>query len=204
MKIMDRVRPSVVFHLASLFLATHKSEDVEPLIQSNISFSTQLVEAMTANGVHNLVNTGTSWQHFENREYSPVCLYAATKQAFEQILVFYMTTTPLRVITLKLFDTYGPNDNRRKLFFHLRQAAKEKKILSMSPGHQYLDIVYIDDVVEAYLVAAQRLLRKKGKPMESFAISSGRPIKLKDLVTAYGQTLGIKIPIKWGASLSVS
>jgi nucleoside-diphosphate-sugar epimerase len=84
--IMETVKPNVVFHLASLFLAQHTHKDVVPLIQSNITFATQLVEAMVQNNVKNLVNTGTSWQHFENKRYSPVCLYAATKQAFEAVL----------------------------------------------------------------------------------------------------------------------
>ena len=37
-----------------------------------------------------IVNTGTSWQHYCNKPYSPVNLYAATKQAFEEILQYYV------------------------------------------------------------------------------------------------------------------
>ena len=69
-------------------------------MSSNITFGTQLVEAMVANGCYQFVNTGTSWQHYENDEYNPVNLYAATKQAFEDILRYYVETSALRVITL--------------------------------------------------------------------------------------------------------
>jgi len=106
--IVRTVQPTVVFHLASLFLSQHCFADILPLIQSNIVLSTHLVEAMVQNNVFNLINTGTSWQHYNNDEYNPVCLYAATKQAFEDILKFYQEACGLRVITLKLFDTYGP------------------------------------------------------------------------------------------------
>ena len=67
-------------------------------------------------GCYRMVNTGTSWQHYENSDHRPSNLYAATKQAFEEILNFYATAYPLRVCSLHLSDTYGPNDIRPKLF----------------------------------------------------------------------------------------
>jgi len=196
--ILNESKHKVVFHLASLFLAEHQSKDIEPLIKSNILFGAQLVEAMVKNEAYNLVNTGTSWQHYNNEDYNPVCLYAATKQAFEDILKFYIETTPLRVITLKLFDTYGPNDPRPKLFNLLKKVAEEQKPLSMSPGEQLIDIVYIDDVIDAFIIASERLLNGKVENCEGYAVSSGKPIKLKDLVKAYENVIGKKLPIEWG------
>ena len=113
--IVRDAKPVVVFHLASLFLADHKTENIDDLIDSNIRFSMQLVEAMARNGVKYLINTGTSWQHYGNAVFSPVNLYAATKQAFETLLSYYVEVCNLKVITLVLFDTYGPNDPRQKL-----------------------------------------------------------------------------------------
>ena len=81
-QIVADAKPDVVFHLASLFLSQHETKDVDALIQSNILFGTQLLDAMRVNNVRNLINTGTSWQHYNNEDYNPVCLYAATKQAF--------------------------------------------------------------------------------------------------------------------------
>lgn len=196
--IVSKANPDIVFHLASLFLAQHKSEDIEPLIRSNILFGTQLLEAMVTNGTYKMVNTGTSWQHYNNEDYNPVCLYAATKQAFEDILKFYVEASKLKVITLKLFDTYGPDDPRPKLFSLLRKVAQEQTELAMSPGEQLIDLVYIDDVVEGYLLAAKRLIDNKVSKMEEYAISSGNPISLKELVAVYGQTIGKPLPIKWG------
>jgi nucleoside-diphosphate-sugar epimerase len=196
--IMGAVRPDIVFHLASLFLAQHRPEDIEPLIQANVLFGTQLVDAMVVHGVHRLVNTGTSWQHFQNAEYSPVCLYAATKQAFEAILQFYVEASSLRVVTLKLFDTYGPRDPRAKLFALLRKAAQGQVPLAMSPGEQSIDLVYIDDVVEAFVMAADRLLRDEVRQLEEYAVSSGKPIRLQDLVETYGRVTGRTVPVEWG------
>lgn len=196
--ILNKEKPKIVFHLASLFLAEHQSKDIESLIKSNILFGTQLVEAMVTNGVYSLINTATSWQHYNNDNYNPVCLYAATKQAFEDILKFYIEATPLKVITLKLFDTYGPNDPRPKLFNLLKKVAEEQKPLAMSPGEQLIDLVYIDDVIDAFMVAGERLLSNKAEKYEEYAVSSGNPIKLRDLVKIYEDFIGRRLPIEWG------
>ena len=198
-KIMSNARPSVVFHLASWFLSGHLPKDVTKLIQSNVLFSTQLAEAMAESGVVNLVNTGTSWQHYDNKEYSPVNLYAATKQAFETILQYYVEVRSIKAITLQLFDTYGPKDQRAKLFTLLRRTAETQRLLQMSPGEQLIDLVYIDDVLDAYLLAAERLLLRKVSRQEIYEITSGKPIKLRDLVDVYSQSIGKSLPIEWGA-----
>ncbi len=104
------IRPGTVFHLSSLFLAQHEVRDVTPLLRDNVLFGAQLVEAMSRNGATRLVNTGTFWQHFENAGYNPVCLYAATKEAFEALLAYYVETAGVKAVTLKLSDTYGPGD----------------------------------------------------------------------------------------------
>ena len=141
--IVNEANPEIVFHLASLFLAQHTLEDIERLVQSNLLFGVQIAEAITLQGVTKLINTGTSWQHYENEDYNPVCLYAATKQAFEDMLKFYVEASKLKVITLKLFDTYGPDDSRPKLFTLLRKVAQEQTELAMSPGEQLIDLVYM-------------------------------------------------------------
>ena len=193
-----QVKPDVVFHLASKTQAEHKPADVELLIQSNILFGNQLLEAMKVNSVDKLVNTGTFWQHYNNEDYNPVCLYAATKQAFEALLEYYTQACNIRVITLKLFDTYGPNDPRPKLFHLLNKAAKSGEPLDMSAGEQLIDLVHIDDVVEAYLIAAQRLLEGKVAQHETYAVSSGHPLPLKELVQLYAKVTTQIFTVNWG------
>lgn len=196
--IVKTVMPTVVFHLASLFLSQHVIKDVEPLIRSNVLFATQLVEAMVASGVYQIINTSTSWQHFENKDYSPVCLYAATKQAFESILMFYVEATPLKAINLKLFDTYGPGDPRPKLFTLLRKVTEVQKPLLMSPGEQLIDLVYVDDVVNAFILATDCLLVGKAAKWQEYAVTSGGSIKLKELVEIYGHVTGKAPSVEWG------
>ena len=196
--IVSDANPDIVFHLASLFLAEHSSDDIVPMIRSNVVLGTQLVEAMSVVGSKALVNTGTSWQHYKRDEYSPVCLYAATKEAFSDILKYYVEAKSLDVITLKLFDTYGPRDPRRKLFWLLRNALREEEPLSMSEGRQLVDLVYIDDVVEAFICAGRHLLSGRTAGHEQFAVSSCNPIELREIVRIYEGVAGRRMNILWG------
>jgi nucleoside-diphosphate-sugar epimerase len=197
--IMRAAAPQAVFHLASLFLAVHKAEDVDRLINSNLLFSTQLVEAMAACGVRHLVNTGTSWEHYEDADYNPVCLYAATKQAFSALLRYYVEVHGLRVVTLKLFDTYGAGDTRPKVLNLLKRVALEGTSLGMSPGGQLVDLVYIDDVVEAFLMAYEQLADgRQQAAMEEYGVSCGNPLPLRDVAALYARVSGKPLDIEWG------
>jgi nucleoside-diphosphate-sugar epimerase len=188
--------PTVVFHIASLFLAQHTPDDISRLVDSNVNFPAQLLEAMCVSGVKQLVNTGTSWQHFQNESYNPVNFYAATKQAFESLIAYYVEAQDFKVITLKLFDTYGPSDNRKKIFTLLRDAIRNGSTLRMSPGQQLLDLVYIDDVIDAFLITLQCLndIHKS----ETYSVSTPHRLSLRKLVSLYSEAVGRPISIDWG------
>lgn len=195
---LELSQPELVFHVASLFLAQHKPEDVARLIESNLNFPTQLLEAMSQVGVRQLINTGTSWQHYQNEDYNPVNLYAATKQGFEALLAYYVEAQGFRAITLKLFDTYGPGDTRPKLLPLLKRAAITGETLEMSLGEQMVDLVHVDDVVDCFFAAGVRLIQGEVKSHEVYAVCSGEPIALRDLVGAFAQIAGAKLNVKWG------
>lgn len=196
--LLRELQPAVVFHLASRFLAGHTPEDIPDLIVSNVQFGAELLEAMSLSQTSLLVNAGTSWQHYQSRDYSPVNLYAATKQAFEALLQYYVEAGGVRCITLKLFDTYGPNDPRPKLFHLLGRVAASSETLAMSPGEQLIDLVHIDDVTKAFMLAARRLQDGEVVSAETYGVSSGRPIPLRDLVAIYAQVSGRRLNIDWG------
>ncbi|WP_313322026.1 NAD-dependent epimerase/dehydratase family protein [Stutzerimonas nitrititolerans] len=192
-------KPDVVFHLASLFIAEHRRDQVTDLIVSNVLYGTQLIEACVRQNVKYLVNTGTSWQHWRSDTYDPVCLYAATKQAFEDILKFYTDSFPLRAITLKLFDTYGPEDTRPKLIGLLLNALKTGEHLGLSPGEQKLDLVYVDDVTRSFLVAAEQLLSKvSAEKHERYAVSSHEYISVRNLVALMEDISGKTLNVTFG------
>lgn len=197
--ILDRAKPDIVFHLSTYFHAEHKPQDIAPMVASNVQFPAELLEVMTRSGCRLLVNAGTAWQHFKNEDYNPVCFHAATKQAFEAIVTYYAETRGLRTITLKLHDTYGPGDRRRKLFHLLRETTKNGAPLAMSPGNQKLDLTFASDVAEAFWIAGQRLLGGKNRAKhESFVIETREHRSLRKVAALYAEVTGTKLAIVWG------
>ncbi len=196
--IISSVSPDIIFHLASLFIAQHSSEDIQKLIISNILFSTQITEAAASCNVKFLINTSTSWQHFDNEKYSPVNLYSSFKQAFEDILKYYVYSHELKVISVVLFDTFGPNDNRSKLIPLFMKNIKTQNIINMSKGEQLIDLVYIDDVVDAYLYCAKKIERQK-KPYIRYGISSLKPLPLHEIVELFESVFNCQLNILWGS-----
>jgi len=198
-RLFSEARYDLVFHLASVFLSEHKPEQIRPMLEANLTFGCHLLEAMAASGCRLLVNTGTSWQHYENADYNPVNLYAATKQAFEDLARYYVEAKGVRMITLKLFDTYGENDPRPKLFPMLAKIAKTQEVLKMSPGEQWVDFVHVDAVCSQFLAAARRLLRHEVEKAETYGVSSGNPKPLRDVVADYANEHGVSLNIEWGS-----
>lgn len=192
------VQPNCTFHLASNFIAEHKSNQIDGLVDSNIKFGLHVLEAMKESGVKNLINTGTSWQHFKNEEYNPVCLYAATKQAYEALIEYYVKAENFKVITLKLFDTYGENDTRPKLINLLHKFADEGTVLKMSAGEQKLNLVHIEDVCKAYLIAYKQLIRIKSSIHLTYSVEEENSYKLKEVISLFEKVSGKNLKIEWG------
>jgi nucleoside-diphosphate-sugar epimerase len=190
-------RPDVVFHLASLYLAEHRPDQIAALVQSNILFPTLLAEAMVATGVRRLVNTGTAWQNFRGENYLPVNLYAATKQAAEHLLLYYTDACDLSVITLRLFDTYGHGDKRRKLIQILIDAAQSGENIAMSPGDQLVDLTHVDDVVQGFMTAAERLFNAPQSVSELYLLS-GERFSVKELAKVVGDATGNPLTPNFG------
>jgi len=189
-----------VIHLASLFLAQHKSEDIKPLIDSNVFFGTVLMEALRGTQVKWFINTGTIWQNSipDSKAYSPVNLYAATKQAFISVAEYYSKVIPISFVTLKLCDTFGKNDPRKKIFNLFKQITLTGETLNMSPGEQIMDILYIDDVVSGFLSLVQQLQTNSILEKE-YVLTSQKRYPLKELAAIFSEVTGKPMSIHWGA-----
>jgi len=198
-KIRDKDIDGVI-HLASKFLKSHDSKDIDDLVKSNIQFGAELLEIAVNSHIKWFLNTGTFWQHYKNEEYNPVNLYASTKQAFEDIAKFYFETTDLTFVTLKLSDTFGPNDTRPKIINLLSKISNTGETLKMSPGEQIIDVNYIDNVVEAYIYLVN-LLEKKPEKVNGkcYSLKSKERLNLKSLVKLYEETTSEKINVDWGS-----
>lgn len=191
-----------IIHLASLYLQSHQEKDIPDLIQSNVYLGTAILEAASKAGVKWFINTGTIWQNYNvpnySNQYCPVNLYAATKQAFMDVAKFYSETTDIQICTLKLCDTYGPNDTRRKIYALFKENAQTGELLKMSAGEQKMDILHIDDVVEGFVHLANML--HGNEPLDNeYVLTSGHQLTLRELATEYERKHNVKLNIEWGA-----
>lgn len=139
------------------------------------------------------VNTGTYWQNYDSAEYNPVDLYAATKEAFEKILKYYVEAHQFRAVTLRLYDVYGEDDKQPKLLNLLKAIAGTEKVIDVSPGEQYLDMVHISDVCAAYVKVYERLSVHPEVKNEIYGVYTHREICLKEMIALFATILGKEI-----------
>ena len=193
-------KPDVVFHLAGLLKGAHTAEDVEAVVGANVLLGAQLLEAMVAASCPTFVNAGTYWEYDADGYYAPNSLYAATKRAFQDLIVFYVRYHRLRAITLMLFDVYGPGDWRGKLISKLVASLQSGAPVAATGGEQRLDFVYIDDVTDGFVRAAA-VLQDEGTDAPGhrvFALNTGRRLTLKELVAVLDTIAGRRLNIRWG------
>ena len=192
-EVLQESKPDLLIHLATLYINKHTEDDVQPILDSNICFGMHILEAMKRSGVSKILNFGTRWQHINNELYNPANLYAATKQAFYDILRWY-NKDGIMSKTLELCDTFGPNDIRKKIVNLLVEACKSKKMIDLSPGEQILDITYVDSLVE-YIIA--NIENDSFFDNEVIQIA-GSEIKLKDLGNIIEDACGVRGFFNWG------
>lgn len=189
-----------VIHLASLYLTVHTPEQIKDLVSSNVYFGTAVLEAASlAGSVKWFLNTGSIWQNYnvKGMEYNPVNLYAATKQAFIDMAKYYTDVFGIKFCTLKLCDTYGPNDTRRKIFKLFKDYSESGEVLKMSPGEQLIDLLYITDIVAGFSQLV-KLLSEGAVLNSEYVLSSEQQIPLKELATLFIKVSGRKLNIEWG------
>lgn len=188
----------VVFHLAAAIITEHEPSQIATLIQSNILFGCEVMEAMLRSSCRNFVCTGSYWQNYNSDIYNPVDLYAATKEAFETMCQYYIDKYKYKIISLRLFDIYGENDKRPKLLNKLYQIAGTQQSLDISHGEQMLDLVHISDVCNAYLKAYEYMCNRNFSKVRIFGVCTGKRYMLKDVIALFEEILGKQINVNIG------
>ena len=191
-----------IIHLATKFLASHEYNDIEDLIDSNITFPTKIIDVAIKANIEWFINTGTVWQNYNgSNKYLPTNLYSSTKQSLDDIIAYYNQISSCKFTTLKICDTFGKNDTRKKIMNLLQDLSVGKKdLLEMSPGEQLIDILYIDDVINGYIKLIEYISKTEKNGIErEYILSSFDLIKLKELVAVFENIADVSLPIKWGS-----
>tara|TARA_R110002050_G_scaffold70425_1_gene151765 strand:+ start:8762 stop:9646 length:885 start_codon:yes stop_codon:yes gene_type:complete len=186
-----------IIHLAAKTGFDISGKDVSDLIDANIKFPTLLLEATKVlKNPPSFINTSTFWQYYDKEYYNPFCLYASTKQSFEDILDHYCKNEGFKAISLRLYDVYGKDDGRNKLLSRLN-LLQEGQEFYLTQGNQKLSFVYIDDVIKAF-ESAINLVKKNNQGSHKKYSVCGQVKTLREFVDLYIKILNKKININWG------
>lgn len=200
--IVKQATPDVVFHLAARFSSSHTHADIDGVITDNVTLTARVCEAATAAGCPALVVAGTAWQNAGSTPGdptpSPNSFYAASKQAADDIIDYYCGQAGLNTVTLKIYDSYGPNDPRRKFLATLRDAAANQTSVEASPGDQLLHLVHVDDLVDGFVHAGNLLYSGEVCGRASHTLPSGEPVTLRAIAETWMRANGENIDIRWG------
>ena len=132
---------------------------INELVYSNILFPSSIASLIKTNSPATcLINFGTSWQTGETGDPEPFNAYASSKSGIEPFFDHF-ALDGLKIATLRLYDTYGPNDKRRKIINLIAEALVRRSTLETTAGNQSINFVHIYDVINAIELTYKELRR---------------------------------------------
>ena len=192
------LQPEMIFHLASIYVESNNLTDLMTMVETNIRLGTSLLHgASQCESKPVFVNTGTYWQFTDADTYTPNTFYAATKQAFHDIMLYFSRCQGLRAMTLILYDSFGQDDTRPKLWTKLANAPAGCQF-PVTEGKQFMELVHVEDIAQAFVHAADMLLAGKGLD-RTFAIRSELPHTLRETLEQWRIEAGLDFTFAWGS-----
>lgn len=183
-----------VFHLAAL--ADIVPSIVNPLnyYRSNVLGTVNVLEAARLAKVKKLIYAASSSCYGiaqiiptpETALISPQYPYALTKYLGEQTALHWAKIYKLPVISLRLFNVYGPRSRTSGTYgavfgVFLAQKLKDKPFTVVGDGTQTRDFTFVADVVDAFMMAAESEHKD-----EIMNVGSGNTYSVNQLVKLLG------------------
>ncbi|GJL96305.1 MAG: paratose synthase [Hyphobacterium sp.] len=190
--------PDAFVHLATYYRRNLTNLNYRDLLDSNINMPTRWLVLSLEVGCQTIVNTASYWQESDQPPHAATNLYASTKASFEAVIAGFVQSHALRAVTLRLFDVYGPDDPRPKIFTLIRNAMINKQSLDLSPGEQLHHFTHIKDVVNGYMHLLSNL--EKYPPIQHHKFDLAGPrASLREAVAVYVDLFGGTPTLNWGA-----
>jgi nucleoside-diphosphate-sugar epimerase len=158
-----------------------------------------IIAACRRNGVPRLVHTSTPSVVFdranlegvdETTAYAvrPLCHYAASKILAEQE-VLRANSRELQTIAIRPHLVWGPGDHH--LVPRLLERGRVKALKIVGSGENRVDIAYIDNVVQAHVLAANNLESTGSGAGQSFFIGQEQPVRIWEWINDLFTRLGV-------------
>ena len=204
--ILDEVRPDAIIHAAALARREHHRSDVAPFIEANVLLGTQLLEAMRSSDCKHFVTAGSYLQHFDTNGYRALNLYAATKQAFETILEYYVDAFSFSAVRLTLSDIYSEHDTRPKLMTDIATAWAASTPVNLRNDEAWVDLIHVEDAAAAFLRAMSLLETNVicSGALHRHSVTSGYDVSATELVGLFEKIGNGNITVKRTEGTSAS
>jgi len=167
--LMREIRPEQIYHLAAATVVAGATGSAAELIEVNLLGTVNLIDACQAVDYRSLVTTGDSFEYTastrplsEADRCEPDTLHGITKLGATMYAQRVAESRRRPIVTLRLFSTYGPDDNPRRLVPRVIAGALSGQPITLSRREIARDWVYVDDVVELYLEAGRRAEALRG------------------------------------------
>ena len=197
--VLDKVRPQTVFHLAAMNRREHDPRDIAPLVQANVLFGAQLLEAMRVRGCSRLIMAGSCLQHVGPEGDRAANLYAATKQAFESLLKYYVDAFNFSAIWLTLSHVYGEHHARSTLMTDIAAAWKQRSSLTLLNPNARVDLVHVEDAARAFVQAAAMLEESAAQGrLLRYSVTSGQDTSATEVVRMFERLGSRRLILKTG------
>jgi nucleoside-diphosphate-sugar epimerase len=195
-----------VLHQAAVPSVQRSVRDPIGTNRANVTATLNLLESCRKSGVRRLVYAASSSAYgdtevlpkHEEMSPNPLSPYALQKLVGERYCKLYRDLYGLETVSLRYFNVFGPSQDPHSEYsavipkFITRLLANEP-ITIYGNGEQSRDFTYIDNVVDANLLA----LRAADGPGKVLNIGCGEHINLNALVQLLERIVGVKATVNY-------
>jgi len=182
-----------VFHIAAAYRQANLTE--RDFWNVNFEGTQNILDACVENKVKRLIHCSTIGvvssvkkpPADENTAACPGDAYQESKCAAENEVLKYVSEKNLSAAVIRPCAIYGPGDWRLLKMFRM---ISKKRFIFFGNGNAYFHMVYIDDLIDAFLLAA----RKEEAVGQVFIIGSKNYITLNELASAIASEFGVQPP----------
>ena len=199
-RVVSEIRPEWIFHLAAHGAYSWQT-DLEQMVLTNIQGTINLVNACLQTGFEAFINIGSSSEYgfkdhapAESDPLEPNSHYAVTKAAATMFCRYTAQSRGVHLPTLRLYSVFGPYEDPGRLLPTLIQRGLKGELPSLVDPDVARDFVYVDDVVEACLLAARVRPREWGA---IYNVGTGVTTTLREVVNVARRVMNIGAEPVW-------
>ena len=171
------------------------------LIQTHFEGLKNLLKIIEIQNVKKFIQIGSSAEYGKARsplkedvKCFPKTPYSIAKLSCTNLLLNLNVKKNFPVTICRLFQVYGPKQDDNRILPFLINSCKKNKTFLTTPGKQFCDFCFIDDVVKAIF----KILLSKKLNGEIINIGSGKPTQIKKLIISVKKIIDKGQPIFGG------